>query len=69
MTLYMGIDVGKRKHTALVINEHGQRVVKAFTFANDRTGIERVRAQLHARSAPVEVAMEATGHYWLALFA
>jgi len=69
MTLYMGIDVGKRKHTALVINEHGQRVVKAFTFANDRRGIEQVLAPLRTLTEPVEVALEATGHYWLALFA
>jgi transposase len=68
MTLYVGIDVAKRRHTAVVLDEQGQVVMKAFSIQNDRAGMDDLLARLAAVNEPVEVGLEATGHYWLALF-
>ena len=35
---YVGIDIAKRKHEAVVTDDKGDIVVKAFSFTNDLTG-------------------------------
>src|SRR5215468_7271251 len=66
---YCGIDVGKSKHAACVLDAQGQVVLKSFFFNNDADGYERVRVRLAAAGGPavVLVGMEATGHYWYGL--
>lgn len=68
MTAYMGIDVAKRKHQAMVMDAHGERLLKAFAVTNDRTGIDALLGRLAELDETVEIGLEATGHYWLALF-
>jgi len=65
---YCGIDVAKRKHSALVLNEQSEIVQQNFTFKNDREGFDKLLATLKPFVGQVIVALEATGHYWLALY-
>ena len=66
--LFCGIDVAKHKHVALVLDEKGTLVKPAFTFTNDRQGCDALLGVLANVGRPVTVGMEATGHYWLALY-
>lgn len=69
--LYVGIDIAKEKHDACVIDQAGNTLLKSFTFPNSAAGanalLTRV-SKLNTASAPVTIGMEATGHYWLALY-
>ena len=71
-TMYIvGIDIAKRKHEAAVIDGEGAVVIKPFSFTNNCSGYNRLLAMLTKAKLPldeVSFAMEATGHYWLALF-
>jgi transposase len=65
---FCGIDVAKRKHVALIVDDTGRAVGSAFGIANNRSGFDQLLSQLCALSEPVTVGLEATGHYWLALY-
>ena len=65
---YCGIDVAKRKHAVLVVDDKGQVVKPAFMFENNRQGFDELLSMLSALSGSVTIGLEATGHYWLALF-
>jgi transposase len=65
---YLGIDVAKRKHTAMVLDEQGQVIRRAFSFTNNRSGFGQLLAEIHALPGSVTMGLEATGHYWLALY-
>ena len=67
----VGIDIAKRKHEAAVIDGEGTVIIKPFSFTNNCSGYNRLLAMLTRAKLPldeVSFAMEATGHYWLALF-
>lgn len=67
----VGIDIAKRKHEAAVIDGEGTVIIKPFSFTNNCSGYNRLLAMLAKVKLPldeVSFAMEATGHYWLALF-
>ena len=67
----VGIDIAKRKHEAAVIDGDGAVIIKPFSFTNNCSGYNRLLAMLAKAKLPldeVSFAMEATGHYWLALF-
>jgi len=64
----VGIDVGKRHHVAVILDATGQQVGKALRFANDQAGFEQLRDRLTAAGAVARIGLEATGHYWLALY-
>ena len=66
---FCGIDVAKHQHAALVLDDGGQVVQPAFSFANSRAGFDQLAAALTELSEPVSIGLEATGHYWLALYA
>jgi transposase len=66
---FCGIDVAKHQHAALVVDDKGQTVQPAFSFDNSRAGFDQAAMALTELSEPVAVGLEATGHYWLALFA
>lgn len=68
MKLYVGIDIAKRSHTAVVLDAKGEIVVKSLVFDNDRAGIDQLLACLAGFDLPVEIALESTGHYWLAVY-
>jgi len=67
----VGIDIGKYKHSAGAVSTHGEKIASLASFTNDREGVERLDAQvLKPAGGPRKVifAMEATGHYWMALY-
>jgi len=68
-TRFCGIDIGKRKHVACLLDAQGQPLIKTLAFNNDAEGFARLRQRLQeaAANTPVLVGMEATGHYWYAL--
>lgn len=65
---FCGIDVAKRKHCAVVLDDQAQVVQGALSITNDQQGFERLEQVLSAWPKSVLVGLEATGHYWLALY-
>lgn len=69
--IIVGIDIAKRDHQAVIIDERGAALCKPFAFANSNAGVKKLTdaiAHVAADPAEVTVGMEATGHYWLALY-
>jgi len=65
---YIGIDVAKSHHDAAGMDAAGQVVLPPFRFANSCQGVAQLVARLQQLNAPVRIALEATGHYWLPLY-
>lgn len=68
---YIGIDIAKREHVLAARWEDGSPHGRAFPFANDERGFRSLLAHLRELgAAPGDclVAMESTGHYWVALW-
>ncbi len=68
MSLYLGIDIAKRRHVALLLDDRGAITTKAFKVDNNRAGFDGLLDRLAGLDQPVMIALEATGHYWLALY-
>ncbi len=69
---YAGIDIAKRNHEAAVIGKDGQALVESLSFPNSQAGCEKFCQLLERLSIPKQeliIGMEATGHYWLAIYA
>ena len=64
---YCGIDIAKRKHAVTILDEHGRAYKSAFAIENNQSGMETLLAELKALGE-VCIGLEATGHYWLALY-
>jgi transposase len=67
----VGIDIGKYRHCAVLVSPQGEKIASLASFTNDRKGVERLVAQaLEPAGGPGKTlfAMEATGHYWMALY-
>ena len=64
---YCGIDVAKQKHAVKILDEHGHSHKAAFTIENNQTGMETLLAELKPLGE-ISIGLEATGHYWLALY-
>lgn len=68
---YLGIDIGKNNHEAGFITDDGSHVGKSLRFSNSREGFEKLLLFMEQRLPEHEafcIGMEATGHYWLALY-
>ncbi|MBM7541288.1 transposase [Amphibacillus cookii] len=68
---YLGIDIGKRTHVASVMDDAGKVVLKGYSFPNTFEGGHSLLTRLRTISDDPSLfitRMEATGHYWLALF-
>ena len=65
----VGIDIAKRFHEAAIIDKAGKVIVKRIRFANSHTGFLSLMDAVRKLDAPAEFGMEATGHYWLPLYA
>jgi transposase len=65
---YCGIDVAKRHHAVAFVNEKGQLTHRPFMIANTRAGFDQLQQALVGLSQPVLIGLEATGHYWWALY-
>jgi transposase len=68
MDYYCGIDVAKRKHAIALLGEHGQVVERPFTIDNTRAGFDQLHQALAALPGAGLIGLEATGHYWWALY-
>ena len=69
--LIIGIDIAKRNHEACILDTSGTMKAKPFSFSNSHAGVDMLLSQVqkhNPESLPVEFGMEATGHYWLALY-
>ncbi|MGI6579628.1 MAG: IS110 family transposase [Saccharofermentanales bacterium] len=68
---YLGIDIGKNHHEAGFIKDNGNHVGKSLRFANTEEGFQSLISFIENRLPEEEsfsIGMEATGHYWLALY-
>lgn len=68
---FVGIDIAKRNHEAVVTDDSGNIVIKAFRFTNNFSGyrylLDKVKTVTKVRDQVV-FGMESTSHYWLALY-
>jgi len=65
----VGIDIGKRNHEATIIEQKDFIVEKLVNFDNTITGFNRLMETVsRITNNDVVFGMEATGHYWLALY-
>jgi transposase len=66
---FCGIDIGKMKHVACVIDHEGGLIVRSQSFTNNAEGYQLILKRLQEVGGPpkVAIAMEATGHYWYSL--
>lgn len=68
---FVGIDIAKRNHEAVIIDDQGKIVQKAFGFQNSCDGFNKLMSHvLRITNAKSQVVfgMESTSHYWLALY-
>jgi len=65
--LFCGIDIAKRQHAVALLDEKGQLVQPILSIPNDRAGFDQLIQALPDPDA-VAVGLEATGHYWVALY-
>jgi transposase len=68
----VGIDPGKKAHQAVIINSHGIRCGKAFTFNNSRRGYENFIAKVKQQASEsnghnIVFAIETSCNLWLTL--
>ena len=66
MRCCIGIDLAKRRHSAAVVAEGGERLLTGFEFRNDGEGFAALLAKLAevgATCGESGVCLEATGHY------
>ena len=70
-TLFVGIDIAKLNHQATVIDETGKVLGGSIRFPNTTKGgttlLDHV-TKFRDGDTPIVFGMEATGHYWLALY-
>ena len=65
----VGIDIAKRFHRSLCHRPRMAASSKALRFANSQAGYNKLMNMVRGLNEPVVFGMEATGHYWLTLFA
>lgn len=68
---YVGIDIAKFKHYASIIDQTGKALTRPISFQNHTDGGNKLLAWIHQyvdNPTDVLIGMEATGHYWLALY-
>ena len=71
MNYFLGIDIAKTNHVASLINNTGDVIIRAIKFTNSNEGFDKLLTTVQDKLGDlsnVEVAMEATGHYWLSLY-
>lgn len=69
--IIIGIDIGKNKHEATLIDEKGNIIGKSIKFENSTAGFNKLISSINnynISNNKFVFSMEATGHYWLALF-
>jgi transposase len=69
--LICGIDIGKFRHEACIIDTTGKQLAKTLSFTNTTDGGEKLLEYLKQNNPDnqtIVVGMEATGHYYLSLY-
>jgi transposase len=64
----VGIDIAKRTHEACFLDQDGQEILRPRRFQNTRSGVRALLDDVNRLPEPVTIGLEATGHYWLALY-
>jgi len=64
----VGIDVGKRSHEVCLMDAEGHQIGRFFRFQHSRQGMTALVELLRQQPEGCIIALEATGHYWLALY-
>ena len=68
-SFFVGIDVGKWNHQAAFLNYSGNHAARELAFTNTSEGFQLLLLSLSSfDKTQTVVGLEATGHYWLALF-
>jgi transposase len=66
---FVGVDIGKHHHQAAFINQAGDKDGPDFSFDNTADGFKLLSTLLgDLDHADTLIGMEATGHYWIALY-
>lgn len=69
--LFIGIDIHKRVHEVVILDDMGKPLGKSFKIHNThddlRMMFDRIQ-KVNTTDAPLRFGMEATGYYWLALY-
>jgi transposase len=65
---FAGVDIGSQTHVVAIVDAASQVVVKPTSFTEDAVGYEKF-FRLLGSTEEVIIGIEATGHYWLNLFA
>ena len=65
---YCGIDIAKHSHSISIVDETSRIVKKGVKVNNNRQGFEEMAELLAPYKGEVKIGLEATGHYWLALY-
>ena len=65
---FCGIDIAKKKHDAVIVDGEGNILGKPISITNTAAGFEELLTRLQSLDQNVLIGLEATGHYWLALY-
>lgn len=64
----VGIDVGKRPHEVCLLDADGHQIGSFFRLQHSRQGMASLAELFPHQPEPRIIALEATSHYWLALY-
>ena len=68
-SVFVGIDIGKKKHQSALMGEKGETLARTLSFTNSLAGFQSLLKQLDPWSKEdILIGLEATGHYWLDLY-
>ena len=68
-SFFVGIDVGKWNHHAAFLDYSGKYAISELAFTNTSEGFQLFLSSLNSLDkTQTVIGLEATGHYWLALF-
>lgn len=68
---FVGIDIGKRNHEVALVDEKGSPIGKTLRITNTKKGSLELLNFFNKHDVNVDnamIGMEATGHYWLAIY-
>ena len=68
---FLGIDIAKTNHVSSLIGADGSVVIRAIKFKNSNEGYTKLLNTIQNKLndlSNINIAMEATGHYWLSLY-
>lgn len=65
--IYVGVDLGKRKHAVCFMDEAGQAVARPLRMTHTGAGLRLLQAQLDGLPGPKQIIMEASGAHWMGI--